>query len=139
MDNREKMKTLYEEDKKLTQEEVNKILTKHKLWLDTDGEEGEIAIFSGLDLSGMKFREADLTDACFKGAILIGADFHGANCTGADFTYADCENAIFTGADLTDARCYDSNFVGAKLTGANITDAKGLENFECLEVFYGFF
>jgi uncharacterized protein YjbI with pentapeptide repeats len=42
----------------MNQDKLNKILKSHKLWLDTEGEEGEQADFSRADLIGI-----DLTGA----------------------------------------------------------------------------
>ena len=58
------------------QEELNKVLKLHKLWLNTDGKEGE---------------RADLTDVNLAGADLRGIDLRGADLTGVDLTDADEE------------------------------------------------
>ena len=48
---------------------LKKILDAHKLWLETNGQNGEMADLSGADLSG-----ADLSGANLRRAILRGAD-----------------------------------------------------------------
>ena len=63
--------------KKITKEELEQFLRKHKLWLDDDPE-GERANLSEADL-----READLS-----GANLIGADLSGANLSGANLDFS---------------------------------------------------
>ncbi len=74
----------------MTQEELNEILKKHKLWLR--GEPGgERANLTRACLIGMNMTGADMTDACLIGACLIEADLTGANMTGTDL-----DRAIFT-------------------------------------------
>lgn len=62
----------------MTQEELNKILEKHKKWLnDEEGEESA-------HLNHADLREANLSDANLK-----GADLRDANLNGADLRYVD--------------------------------------------------
>ena len=73
--------------KKITQEELEVFLRKHKLWL-ADEEGGERADLSGADLikaylSGADLSEADLSGADLSGAYLRGADLRGAYLRGA--------------------------------------------------------
>ena len=88
--------------KVITQEELEVLLRKHKLWLENK-EGGERA-----DLTGANLKWADLT-----GANLTRANLTWANLTGANLTWAD-----LTGANLTRA-----NLTWADLTGANLTRA----------------
>jgi hypothetical protein len=57
----------------MTQDELQTILTEHKLWLDTDGKEGKRAVLRDAVLI-----RADLTGADLTGAVLIRADLTGA-------------------------------------------------------------
>ena len=52
----------------MTPEKLQEILAAHKLWLNTDGEQGQRAYLSGANLTG-----ADLTGAVLSGAVLTGA------------------------------------------------------------------
>ena len=72
----------------MNQEQLNKILSKHKLWID-GGAEG---IRAGL--SGAYLRDADLSGAHLSGADLNGADLSGAHLSGAHLSGADltCAN-----------------------------------------------
>ncbi|MBI3300906.1 MAG: pentapeptide repeat-containing protein [Deltaproteobacteria bacterium] len=67
--------------------------------------------FTGLDLSGVVFRETHLEEAKFVDADLRRADFRGANLQGAVFAFCDVR-----GADFTDAR----------LEGADLRTSFGL-------------
>ena len=63
----------------MTQELINKKLEEHKIWLDTDGEEGTLA-----DFSSNALRRADLYEANLRKANLRRADLYGANLRRAD-------------------------------------------------------
>ena len=89
--------------KKITKDELDVFLRKHKLWL-VDDPEGERA-----DLSGANLRGANLSGANLRGADLRGADLWGADLSGADLCGADLWGADLWGADLW----------GANLSGAN--------------------
>ena len=78
--------------------------------------------FSGRDLSGFVFSNADLE----------GANFQGANLTGVNFEHADLEKTNFIGANLTDVNFYHADLDEANLKGADI---KGT-NFDKAELEY---
>lgn len=62
----------------MTQAELDKILAKHKKWLnDEDG--GKHANLQGTDLRHANLRDAYLRDADLRGANLQGANLRGAN------------------------------------------------------------
>lgn len=76
-------------------------LRLHKLWLETNGEEGARASFSNL----------------------AGKDLKGMDLRGCDFYYADLRLTDFTGCDLRNARFDKANLEGAVLTRANLENA----------------
>ena len=91
--------------KKLTQEQINKILEGHKHWLNEDckGWETMMADFSSCDLhggnlSGANLSGANLSGADLHGAYLRDAYLHGANLSGADLSGADLHGANLSGA-----------------------------------------
>ena len=88
--------------KKLTKEELNEILRKHKLWLDNQ-EGGECAYLQGANLRGANLLGADLQRANLLDANLLGADLQRANLLDADLRGADLRDADLRGADLRDA------------------------------------
>lgn len=71
----------------MNQEQLNKILSKHNLWID-GGAEGIRADLSGADLRWADLSEADLRGANLSGADLSEADLRGADLTGANIDYA---------------------------------------------------
>ena len=93
--------------RKITQDELEVFLRKHKLWLANEPG-GERANLYRADLTGADLYRADLT---------------GADLTGADLTRADLTRANLTGADLTRA-----NLTGADLTRANLTRANNVNH-----------
>ena len=62
---------------------LDKILDNHKLWLKTNGEDGEKA-----DLQWADLREANLREANLRGADLRGANLRGADLQGADLDFS---------------------------------------------------
>ena len=69
--------------KKITKDELEVFLRKHKLWLAGD-EEGERANLTGANLRGANLRGAKLREANLRGANLTGAKLREANLTGAN-------------------------------------------------------
>ena len=109
------------ECRKNTQEELDMILEKHKLWLNSDGQEGEKADLSYTDLQCADLRfaclmHADLTGTNLRCACLIGADLRYANLEGSDLTGADLEGVNLLGADLAGANLRCTNLSHAKLS-----------------------
>ena len=130
--------------KKLTQEQINKILEEHKHWLNEDckGWETMRADFSSCDLSGANLHCAALSYANFHDANLSYANLHyadlsyanlsgnlsGANLHCADLSYANFHDANLNGANLSYANFHDANlsyanFRDANLNGANLSYA----------------
>ena len=87
----------------MNQQELNKILKQHELWLETEQTCGKRAILKGADLRGANLRYFDLT-----AADLTGADLRGADLEAADFNFTDLTGAKFD-LNFRDA----SGFTGA--------------------------
>lgn len=84
--------------KKITEEERKKILEQHKLWLESEGKEGERADFSYTDLSGVDFSGENLKGAIFTGAKLTSTNFQGAKMYGVDIfspEFKDTDNCFY--------------------------------------------
>ena len=79
----------------MNQKKLNKILDNHKLWLKTNGAEGERA-----DLRYANLRYADLRSADLRSADLRYADLRYANLRSADLRSADLRYADLRYADL---------------------------------------
>ena len=96
--------------KRITQEELEVFLRKHKLWIEGDPK-GERA-----DLSGANLWRANLRGADLRGADLSGADLSGANLWRADLRGADLSGADLSGADLSGANLWRADLSGANLS-----------------------
>ncbi|UVD42749.1 pentapeptide repeat family protein [Staphylococcus phage vB_SauM-V1SA22] len=140
--------------KTITKEELHKVLEEHKLWLDSNSEEGAKADLSytilrnanlvdadlrSANLRGAVLRYADLEDTNLRGAILKGTYLTRANLTRANLSCVDLDDANLEGsvlygtdlyyadlrkANLTDSRLNEANLEYADLTNTNLTDAK---------------
>lgn len=84
----------------MEQEKLNKIISAHKEWLETDGKKGMCANLYG----------ADLHRANLRGANLRYADLRGAN-----LRYANLRNATLSSAKIQEANFFHANFYGADL------------------------
>ena len=82
---------------------MDKILEQHKIWLSSDGEEGNQADLSSADLRDADLSNADLSNADLSSAYLSNADLSNANLSNADLSNADLSNADLSNADLRDA------------------------------------
>lgn len=129
---------------KWTQEQVNKLVRLHGMWLR--GEEGgkpadvEYGYFSGLDLSGVWLDGATLHGCTFvetnmDRAVLCGADLsdseffettmRGATAVAANFCNCimnniDASNAVFRSAEIRGSRLRDSIFEDSSFSSANM-------------------
>ena len=132
------MKILTQEEnkmKRLTQEEINKVLENHKHWLaeDCDKWENMQADFSYCDLRNADLHNADLRNADLHNADLRNADLHNAdlhnanlhnaNLHNADLLNADLHNADLHNADLHNANLYNADLYNADLHNANLRNA----------------
>ena len=84
----------------MKQAKLDKILENHKLWLKTNGQEGERADLRSADLRYANLRSADLSSANLSSADLRSADLSYANLSSADLRYADLRYADLRSADL---------------------------------------
>ena len=89
----------------MKQEELNKILDKHKKWLRTNSKVGCVANFHHInlrhvDLSNADLRYADLSYADLRFADLRHANLSHANLRSTDLLYADLRHADLLSADL---------------------------------------
>lgn len=95
----------------------NEILKKHREWLDSNGQEGERADFSGARLDNV-----DLTDACLEDAWLTKVQLKNA-----DLLLANLEKASLMQANLQGANLLGTKFREADLQGAVLENATGLQ------------
>ena len=108
--------------KKLTQEQINKILKEHKHWLNEDCEGCETmrADFSCYDLCCADLSHTDLSGADLRHTDLSSANLGGANLSSANLGYANLGGANLGSANLGGANLGYANLSGANLGGANL-------------------
>ena len=97
---------------------LKEILDQHRLWIVTNGVQGERADLKDADLRGASLYRANLGGANLRGANLTRANLRGANLTGAKLSRTN-----LTGANLEGANLYRAYLTGAYLTGANLSNA----------------
>ena len=107
----------------MNQKELDKILDNHKLWLRTNGEEGERANLEGANLKEVNLYMANLKEANLKEVNLEEANLNGANLKGANLYRANLEEANLEEANLNGANLEEANLNGANLKGANLKGA----------------
>ena len=82
-------------------------LALHRIWLESDGQQG---------------CRADLSDRMFVGSVLCGVNLERADLRRADFTGADLRNASLRSADLSGAVFDRTDLRGADFSGADLKD-----------------
>ena len=109
--------------RKISKEELNIILEKHKIYITTSGKEGERADLKEAYLSGVDLSGADLRGAYLEGADLEGVNLKGTNLRGADLRGANLREADLSWADLDGADLYRADLEEADLRGADLREA----------------
>lgn len=106
--------------KRMTREELDKIIENHHHWLnrDIDGWEKMRADLRYADLSYMDLRYVNLTNMNLSNAFLRGSDLSWANLSYADLNGSDLSYANFHGSDLSWANLSYVNLQYAILRGA---------------------
>ncbi|WP_304334761.1 pentapeptide repeat-containing protein, partial [Conchiformibius steedae] len=102
----------------LTQQQLDEIIDQHRLWLETDGKDGQRANLSGQRLIGLKLSGADL-----EGAILFRVNLSGADLRGIILSGESLEEANLSGANLSGAILSGTILARANLSGANLSGA----------------
>lgn len=120
--------------RKITQEELNEILEKHKKWLH-DEHGGERA-----DLSGRDLRDSNLRDSDLRGSDLSYSDLSRSDLRDSDLSYSnlrgcnlrdsDLRNSDLSDSDLRGSNLIDCNLRGCNLRGCNL-------DFSCLPLWCG--
>ena len=101
---------------KITREDLNVILEKHKRWLITNGEDGERADLSYTDLQGFNLTKVNLSHAG-----LTGSDLSAANLCRANLSYANLSGADLYCADLKYANLSAANLECSNLSCSNLS------------------
>src|SRR5579863_6934816 len=101
---------------KFSRKDLREIIEVHGSWLDSAGEAGKQADFSGKNLESADLVDARLPNALLQKAILKGADL----------TLADLRAATLIQANLAEANLLGTQLQQANLQAANLNGATGL-------------
>jgi uncharacterized protein YjbI with pentapeptide repeats len=107
---------------------IEALLSKHRIWLESNGERGERLDLYEPNLSEFDFRGMNLSQALLEGANLYHCDCRNADFSGVDLYGANLRQADFSGGNLRGAHlngCYmeAASFIDAELTEADISDS----------------
>jgi len=102
--------------RKISQDELDKILRLHERWL-MGADSGKRAILQDTDLQGANLQDANLQYAYLRGVNLQGVNLCGANLQGVNLRRASLQGANLCGANLKNA-----NFCDADLQNVNLQD-----------------
>ena len=120
--------------KRITQEELEVFLRKHKRWIDGK-KGGERANLQGANLQGANLQGANLQGADLKWADLQRADLKWADLKWADLKWADLQRANLQGANLQGANLQWADLQRANLQGADLKWAD--LDYSCLPLWCG--
>ena len=90
----------------ITSSDLKKILSDHKKWLDSNGQEGSFANLKNRKLKGAVFIGANLKNANLEGAYLYGAYFKNANLESTKLEGANLRGANLRWANLKKSNMY---------------------------------
>ena len=118
--------------------DLKKVLSDHKKWLDSNGQEGIFADLKNCKLKGAVLIGANLKNANLEGAYLYGAYFknsnlenanlEGVNLRGANLRWANLKNTNMKNANLVRADLMQAELKYTLLEGANLKMAEGLNS-----------
>jgi uncharacterized protein YjbI with pentapeptide repeats len=114
---------------KVSRRDLQGILENHALWINSSGETGVQADFSGKNLANAELVDARLPNALFHKTILKGADLTLADLRGATLVQANLAEATLLGTQLQQASLQASEMQGAtgllspQLAGTNLFGA----------------
>ena len=120
-------------------EDLPEILVNHGVWLDSGGEIGIRADFSGKNLTHVDLVDARLPDALLQKANLKGADLTLSDLSGATLVQANLAETILLGTQLQQASLQAADLRGAtgllspQLAGTNLFGATLPESISPIE------
>ena len=110
------------------EEDLQRMINDHKLWVDTLSTQGKRIVIKNRNLCGLQmpnvdWSAADFTNVNFKDAVLSGSKFMMATFKNCRFDGADFSGANFGGTTVT-----NSSFTCANFEGSAIQPVKSLTN-----------
>ena len=113
------------EQKQTKRREINlqDVLLRHEMWLNSAGKEGTKANLQNVDLREASLRNIDLSDADLSLADLTEADLRGATMRHVNLRDADLIRVKLRGANLRDADLCRAAIEGGDLAGVDLQGA----------------
>jgi uncharacterized protein YjbI with pentapeptide repeats len=128
----------------ITKEKLLEIIREHDLWLNTEGESGTKADFSGItlegvELNGINIPQADLSSSNLEQAKLKNANLSYTNMVSTNLKSTELEAANLKGANLSNADLKEANLLNADITdviwnNANLAKIKGIPDNKLREI-----
>lgn len=102
--------------------DVDRIVAAHEQWVDSQGQSGTRADFTGRSMKGVDLRGRELSTVSFLGADLSGAQLSHAKLAVCDFSKANLSYTDLSGADLRGVGLEGAILRNTVLEAANLTD-----------------
>lgn len=109
--------------REITQEEINEKLEAHKLWLGSNMERGERAIFVNVSMTNKNFYRRNLRNAIFKNVNCVDTNFDNANLAFTHFRNVYVNHVNFASTNLKGSRFIRCNIVDSKYRFADLNNA----------------
>ncbi len=93
-----------------TQAQVDRMVSAHMDFLDSNGNKGRRGTFSRMNLSGLKFEGVDVSWGDFSNADLTNTRWSDVKASGAKFNGANLERSVFTNVTVINADALRTNF-----------------------------
>lgn len=104
--------------REITQEEINAKVEAHQLWRDTNGKQGERAVFADVLIANKNFFRRNLRQATFRNVKCVDTNFKNADLADTFF-----ENVYFDHVNFNSTIINYSNFIQCNISDSNFTFA----------------
>ncbi len=104
----------------MNQEELDKIIELHAVWLTAEVAGGMLADLSNMDLKGLSLKNKNLSHIDFSNSDLSGVDMSHSDLSNSDLSKTDLSGSDMSYSNLSMADLSDANLTSAVLSGANL-------------------
>ncbi|AZZ98502.1 P-loop NTPase fold protein [Pseudoalteromonas sp. R3] len=99
--------------------QLESVLSRHRLWLESNGDNGEIANVSAISIVNTNLTNINFSHAIFEWSVLTGTDFSYSNLSSVNFRNVDASSCKFKKVDVVNA-----DFENCKFKSASINSCK---------------
>ncbi|NKB60974.1 MAG: TIR domain-containing protein [Gammaproteobacteria bacterium] len=107
--------------REISREELDEVLDKHRVWLESEGKQGARAELVECDLTAIDLSETNLKRAILSGSILQNTNLRKSDLRKAEMLETDLFSADLTQADLRQADLWQSDMGETTLVDANLS------------------